>query len=133
MKAAPEKAKMILFAYTVPNYEKTAAFYKQALGVEFPIETFTVKRLDIAMGNLSEGDAKVELLQMDRWRGAESGYACGHIGFQVKDIKAMVAHLKGLGYEPSEILFPFEGNDKVKICYFRGLNDEKLELVQMDE
>ena len=133
MKAAPEKAKMILFAYTVPNYEKTAAFYKQALGVEFPSETFTVKRLDIATGNLSEGDAKVELLQMDRWRGAESGYACGHIGFQVKNIKAMAAHLKDLGYEPSEILFPFEGNDKVKICYFRGPNDEKLELVQMDE
>jgi len=133
MKVAPEKAKMILFAYTVLDYEKTATFYKQALGVEFPSGTFTVKRLDIAAGNLSEGDAKVELLQMDRWRGAESGYACGHIGFQVKNIKAMAAHLKDLGYEPSEILFPFEGNDKVKICYFRGPNDEKLELVQMDE
>jgi len=82
MKAAPEKAKMILFAYTVPNYEKTAAFYKQALGVEFPSETFTVKRLDIATGNLSEGDAKVELLQMDRWRGAESGTPAGTSGFR---------------------------------------------------
>jgi catechol 2,3-dioxygenase-like lactoylglutathione lyase family enzyme len=133
MKVAPEKAKMILFAYTVSDYEKTATFYKQALGVEFPSGTFAVKRLDIATGNLSEGDAKVELLQMDRWRGAESGYAFGHIGFQVKEIGAMVAHLKDLGYEPSEILFPFEGNDKVKICYFRGPNDEKLELVQMDE
>lgn len=133
MKEAPEKAKMILFAYTIPNYEKTAAFYKEALGVEFPEETFAVNRLDIATGNLSEGDAKVELLQMDTWRGPESGYACGHIGFQVKDIEAMVSHLKGLGYDPSEIMFPFEGNDKVKICYFRGPNNEKLELVQMDE
>ena len=34
--AAPEKAKMFLFAYTVKDYEKTAAFYKEALGVEFP-------------------------------------------------------------------------------------------------
>ena len=124
---------MILFAYTIPNYEKTAAFYKEALGVEFPEETFTVNRLDIATGNLSEGDAMVELLQMDTWRGPENGYACGHIGFQVKDIEAMVSHLKGLGYDPSEIMFPFEGNDKVKICYFRGPNNEKLELVQMDE
>ena len=33
--AAPENAKMILFAYTVNDYEKTAAFYKEALGVEF--------------------------------------------------------------------------------------------------
>ncbi len=131
--AAPEKAKMILFAYTVNDYKKTAAFYKEALGIEFPEETFAVRRLDIAQGQLSEGDAKVELLQLDKWRGADSGYSFGHIGFQVKDIEAMVSHLKSLGYAPSEIMFPFEGNDKVKICYFRGPNDEKLELVQMDE
>jgi predicted enzyme related to lactoylglutathione lyase len=131
--AAPETAKMILFAYTVNDYEKTAVFYKDAFGIEFPDETFAVARLDIAKGQLSEGDAKVELLQLDKWRGAESGYACGHIGFQVKDIEAMVSHLKELGYDPSEIMFPFEGNDKVKICYFRGPNDEKMELVQMDE
>jgi lactoylglutathione lyase len=130
---APENAKMILFAYTVNDYEKTAAFYKEALGVHFPEETFAVNRLDIEIGNLSEGDAKVELLQLDKWRGSDSGYGFGHIGFQVKDIEAMVAHLKSLGYAPSEIMFPFEGNDKVKICYFRGPNDEKLELVQMDE
>ena len=54
--AAPENAKMILFAYTVNDYEKTAAFYKEALGVEFPNETFAVNRLDIAKGQLSEGD-----------------------------------------------------------------------------
>jgi catechol 2,3-dioxygenase-like lactoylglutathione lyase family enzyme len=131
--AAPETAKMILFAYTVNDYEKTAAFYKEALGVEFPEDTFAVNRLDIEKGNLSEGDAKVELLQLDKWRGSDAGYGFGHIGFQVNDIEAMVAHLKGLGYAPSEIMFPFEGNDKVKICYFRGPNDEKLELVQMDE
>ena len=130
---APENAKMILFAYTVNDYEKTAKFYKEALGVEFPDETFNVNRLDIAKGQLSEGEAKVELLQLDQWRGADSGYGFGHIGFQVKDIDAMVSHLRGLGYEPSEIMFPFEGNDKVKICYFRGPNDEKIELVQMDE
>ena len=131
--AAPEKAKMILFAYTVNDYGKTAAFYKEALGVEFPDETFAVNRLDIEKGQLSEGDAQVELLQLEKWRGADSGYAFGHIGFKVKDLDAMVAHLKSLGYAPSEIMFPFEGNDKVKICYFRGPNDEKLELVQMDE
>jgi catechol 2,3-dioxygenase-like lactoylglutathione lyase family enzyme len=131
--AAPENAKMILFAYTVNDYEKTAAFYKEALGVEFPDETFAVNRLDIAKGQLSEGDAKVELLQLDQWRGSDSGYGFGHIGFQVKDIEAMVSHLRSLGYQPSDIMFPFEGNDKVKICYFRGPNDEKLELVQMDE
>ena len=45
--AAPEKAKMILYAYTVNDYEKTAAFYKEALGIEFPAETFAVNRLDI--------------------------------------------------------------------------------------
>jgi len=133
MTNAPEQAKMILFAYTVPNFEETAAFYKEALGVEFPSETFSVNRLDIAKGQLSDGDAKVELLQLEKWRGAQDGYACGHIGFQVNDIEAMVAHLKSLGYAPSEIMYPFEGNDKVKICYFRGPNDEKLELVQMDE
>jgi catechol 2,3-dioxygenase-like lactoylglutathione lyase family enzyme len=131
--AAPENAKMILFAYTVNDYEKTAAFYKEALGVKFPDETFAVNRLDIAKGQLSEGDAKVELLQLDQWRGRDSGYGFGHIGFQVKDIEAMVSHLRSLGYAPSDIMFPFEGNDKVKICYFRGPNDEKLELVQMDE
>ncbi len=131
--AAPEKAKMILYAYTVNDYEKTAAFYKEALGIEFPAETFAVNRLDIAKGQLSEGDAMVELLQLEKWRGADRGYAFGHIGFQVKDIEAMVSHLRSLGYAPSEIMFPFEGNDKVKICYFRGPNDEKLELVQMDE
>ena len=131
--AAPENAKMILFAYTVNDYEKTAAFYKEALGVEFPDETFAVNRLDIEKGQLSEGDAQVELLQLEKWRGADSGYAFGHIGFKVKDLEAMVSHLKSLGYAPSEIMFPFEGNDKVKICYFRGPNDEKLELVQMDE
>ena len=131
--AAPENAKMILFAYTVNDYEKTAAFYKEALGVDFPDETFAVNRLDIEKGNLSEGDAKVELLQLDKWRGSDSGYGFGHIGFQVNDIEAMVSHLKSLGYAPSEIMFPFEGNDKVKICYFRGPNDEKLELVQIDE
>jgi catechol 2,3-dioxygenase-like lactoylglutathione lyase family enzyme len=131
--AAPENAKMILFAYTVNDYEKTAAFYKEALGVDFPDETFAVNRLNIEKGQLSEGDAQVELLQLDKWRGADSGYGFGHIGFQVNDIEAMVSHLKSLGYAPSEIMFPFEGNDKVKICYFRGPNDEKLELVQMDE
>ena len=131
--AAPENAKMILFAYTVNDYEKTAAFYKEALGVEFSEDTFAVNRLDIEKGNLSEGDAKVELLQLDKWRGSDSGYGFGHIGFQVTDIEAMREHVKSLGCAPSEIMFPFEGNDKVKICYFRGPNDEKLELVQMDE
>ena len=29
MKHAPESAKMILFAYTIPNYEETAAWYKE--------------------------------------------------------------------------------------------------------
>ena len=130
---APENAKMILFAYTVKDYEKTASFYKEALGINFPDETFAVNRLDIEKGQLSEGAAQVELLQLEKWRGADSGYGFGHIGFQVKDIESMVSHLKGLGYEPSEIMFPFEGNDKVKICYFRGPNDEKMELVQMDE
>jgi catechol-2,3-dioxygenase len=99
--AAPEKAKMILYAYTVNDYEKTAAFYKEALGIEFPAETFAVNRLDIAKGQLSEGDAMVELLQLEKWRGADSGYAFGHIGFQVKDIEAMVSHLRSLGYAPS--------------------------------
>jgi hypothetical protein len=75
----------------------------------------------------------VELLQMDKWRGADHGYAHGHIGFQVKDIEAVRAHVISLGFAPSEIMFPFAGNDKVRICYFRGPNDEKLELVQMDE
>jgi catechol 2,3-dioxygenase-like lactoylglutathione lyase family enzyme len=131
--AAPENAKMILFAYTVNDYEKTAAFYKEALGVEFPDETFAVNRLNIEKGQLSEGDAQVELLKLEEWQGADCGYACGHIGFKVNDIEAMVSHLKSLGYAPSEIMFPFEGNDKVKICYFRGPNDEKLELVQMDD
>ena len=131
--AAPEKAKMIIFAYTVNDYEKTAAFYKEALGVEFPEGTFAVSRLDVEKAQLSEGAAQVELLQLEKWRGADSGYSHGHIGFQVNNIEAMVSHLKSLGYEPSEIMFPFEGNDKVRICYFRGPNDEKLELVQMDE
>ncbi len=31
--AAPENAKMILFAYTVNGYEKTTAFDKDALGI----------------------------------------------------------------------------------------------------
>jgi catechol 2,3-dioxygenase-like lactoylglutathione lyase family enzyme len=131
--AAPETAKMFIFAYTVNDIEKTASFYKEALGIEFPAETFAVSRLDIEKGNISEGDAQVELLQLEKWRGADSGYAFGHIGFMVKDLEAMVAHLKSLGYEPSEIMYPFEGNDKLKICYFRGPNDEKLELVQADE
>ena len=133
MKQAPEKAKLILFAYTVADYEKSAAFYREALGIEFSDEPFTVNRLDIAKGNLSEGDAKVELLQLDRWRGSDTGYAFGHMGFQVKNMEAMVSHLRDLGYEPSEIINPFEGNEKVKVCFFRGPNDEKLELVQVDE
>ena len=133
MEKAPENAKMILFAYTVPNYEKTAQWYKDALGVSFPEGTFAVDRLDVAKCQMSEGDAAVELLQMDNWRGVESGYGSGHIGFKVTDIEAMHAHVKSLGCEPSEILFPFEGNDKVSICYFRGPNNEKLELVQMDD
>jgi catechol 2,3-dioxygenase-like lactoylglutathione lyase family enzyme len=133
MKKAPEKAKMILYAYTVEDYEKTAAWYREALGVEFPSDCFTVPRLDVAKGALSDGSAMVELLQMDEWRGVEPGYASGHIGFQVQDIEAMRAHLQGLGIEPSEVIYPFEGNDKVRICYFRGPNNEKLELVQMDE
>jgi hypothetical protein len=133
MKTAPESAKMILFAYTIQDYEKTASWYKEALGVNFPEGTFSVSRLDIAKGQLSEGGAMVELLQMDEWRGVEPGYGSGHIGFQVTDIEAMYQHLKSMGCEPSEIMFPFEGNDKVKICYFRGPNNEKLELVQMDE
>ena len=131
--AAPETAKMFIFAYTVNDIEKTASFYKEALGIEFPAETFAVNRLDVEKGNISEGDAQVELLQLEKWRGADSGYAFGHIGFQVKDLEAMVSHLKSLGYEPSEIMYPFEGNDKLKVCYFRGPNDEKLELVQADE
>jgi catechol 2,3-dioxygenase-like lactoylglutathione lyase family enzyme len=131
--AAPEKAKMYLFAYTVKDYEKTAAFYKEALGVEFPEGTAAVSRLDIEKVQLSEGDPQVELLQLEKWRGADCGYGFGHIGFHVKDLEAMVAHLKSLGYAPSEIIYPFEGNDKLKICYFRGPNDEKLELVQEDE
>ena len=131
--AAPETAKMFIFAYTVNDIEKTASFYKEALGIEFPAETFAVNRLDVEKGNISEGDAQVELLQLEKWRGADSGYAFGHIGFLVKDLEAMVSHLKSLGYEPSEIMYPFEGNDKLKICYFRGPNDEKLELVQADE
>ena len=131
--AAPETAKMFIFAYTVNDYEKTASFYKEGLGIDFPGETFAVNRLDIEKGNISEGDAQVELLQLEKWRGADSGYAFGHIGFKVKDLEAMVSHLKSLGYEPSEIMYPFEGNDKLKICYFRGPNDEKLELVQADE
>ncbi len=133
MSNAPETAKMILFAYTIPNYEKTAAFYKEALGIEFPPDPFSVERLDIEKGQLSGGEAQIELLQMAEWRGVEPGYDSGHIGFQVKDIEAVKAHLKSLGYAPSETLFPFEGNDKVKICYFRGPNNEKMELVQMDD
>ncbi len=133
MSEAPEKAKMILFAYTVNDYDKTSAFYKDALGIDFPAETFAVNRLDIAKGQLSEDDAQVELLQLDKWRGKECGYKHGHIGFLVQDIEKMAAHLRELGYEPSEIMFPFEGNDKVRICYFRGPNDEKLELVQADD
>jgi len=132
MKTSPEKAKMVLFAYTVPDFEKTKAFYKEALGIDFPNPTFSAQRLDIAKGSLSEGDAKVGLFQMDRWRGPEFGYAYGHIGFVVKDIEAMVKHLKSLGVEPSEIIYPFEGNTKLRICYFRGPNDEKLELLQME-
>jgi catechol 2,3-dioxygenase-like lactoylglutathione lyase family enzyme len=133
MKEAPEKAKMILFAYTVNDYEKTSTFYKEALGLDFPPDTFAISRLDIAKGQLSEGDAQVELLQLDKWRGKESGYAHGHLGFLVNDIEKMASHIKSLGYKPSEIMYPFEGNDKVRICYFRGPNDEKLELVQADE
>ena len=133
MNTAPESAKRILFAYTIPNSDETAAWYKEALGVNFPDGTFSVDRLDIAKGQLSEGGAMVELLQMDEWRGVEPGYGSGHIGFQVTDIKAMRNHLISLGCQPSEILYPFDGNDKVKICYFRGPNNEKLELVQMDE
>jgi catechol 2,3-dioxygenase-like lactoylglutathione lyase family enzyme len=133
MITAPEKAKMILFAYTVPDYEKTAAFYKEALGIEFPEDFFSVGRLDIEKGQLSQGEAMVELLQMEKWRGVEPGYVSGHIGFRVNNIEGMRAHLVGLKCSPSEIIYPFEGNDKVKICYFRGPNNEKLELVQMDE
>ena len=133
MKKAPESAKMVLFAYTIPDYEKTAAWYTEALGLEFPEGTFAVDRLDIAKGQLSEGDTQLELLQMDKWRGVEPGYDSGHIGFKVNDLAAMREHIKSLGCEPSEIMFPFEGNDKVSICYFRGPNGEKLELVQMDE
>ena len=133
MEKAPENAKMILFAYTVPNYEKTAQWYKDALGVSFPEGTFAVDRLDVAKGQMSEGDAAVELLQMDNWRSVEPGYGSGHIGFQVTDIEAMREHVKSLGCEPSEIMFPVEVNDKVRICYFRGPNNEKLELVQMDD
>ena len=62
--AAQEKAKMFLFAYTVKDYEKTAAFYKEALGVEFPEGTAAVSRLDIEKVQLSEGDPQVELLQL---------------------------------------------------------------------
>ena len=133
MKKPPEQAKMILFAYTIPNYEETVQWYEEALGLKFPDETFSVDRLDIAKGQLSEGDAMVELLEMEKWRGVEPGYASGHIGFLVKDIEAMREHVKSMGCEPSKIMYPFEGNDKVKICYFRGPNNEKLELVQMDE
>lgn len=133
MRTAPEHAKMILFAYTIPDYEKTAAFYREALGIEFQEGCFSVDRLDIEKGQLSQGDAMVELLQMERWRGVEPGYASGHIGFRVNNIEAMQAHLKDLGCSPSGIMYPFEGNKSVKICYFRGPNNEKLELVQMDE
>ena len=133
MKTSPEVAKMILFAYVTPNQAETAAWYKKALGIEFGGDPFKVDRLDIDAGQLSEGDAMVELLQMAPWRGVETGYASGHIGFQVKDIEIMRNHIISMGCKPSEILFPFEGSDKVKICYFLGPNEEKIELVQMDE
>jgi len=133
MGTAPETAKMILFAYATPDLDETAAWYSDALGIEFPGDAFQVDRLDVEKGKMSDGDAKIELLQMAQWRGVEPGFGSGHIGFQVKDIKAVRQHLISMGSEPSEIIFPFEGNTGVKICYFRGPNSEKLELVQIDQ
>ena len=45
----------------------------------------------------------------------------------------MHMHVTNLGWEPSEIIYPTKGNDKVRIFFFRGPNNEKPEIVEIKQ
>ena len=80
--AAPEKAKMFIFAYTVNDYEKTAAFYKEALGVEFPDGTGPLR----SIGSTSKkGSSAREMPRWNSfsWRNGEGLIAVTHLGTSV--------------------------------------------------
>jgi catechol 2,3-dioxygenase-like lactoylglutathione lyase family enzyme len=129
----PVPAKFLLFAYVVPDYNKTAKFYKDVLDIDFPSETFSVNKLEVVKGGIQENSTSglVELLQLDEWQGATPGYGSGHLGFIVDDIEAMRTYIAQKDLNPSEILFPLEGNTAVRIFFFRGPNQEKIEIVEV--
>ncbi len=129
----PVPVKFLLFAYVVPDYAETTKFYKDVLGLDFPEEPFAVNKLEVEKGGILKDSTSglVELLQVEKWQGMEPGYGSGHIGFIVDDIEAMHKYITEKGLKPSEIILPFEGNENVRIFYFRGPNQEKIEIVEI--
>lgn len=129
----PEKAQPWHLAYNVKNYDETAAFYKNILGVDFPKQTYAVNKLELEKGAFSEGKAPmpIELMQIEQWTGAEAGVGSAHIGFLVQNIEKMHEYVKSQGLTPSEIMTPFPDNPNLRIFYFRGPNNETFELVEI--
>jgi catechol 2,3-dioxygenase-like lactoylglutathione lyase family enzyme len=129
----PVPAKFLLFAYVVPDYDETAKFYKEILDIDFPAETFSVNKLEVEKGGIQQNSTSglVELLQIEKFQGMTPGYGSGHLGFIVDDIEAMHTWIASKGLNPSEIMFPLEGNQAVRIFFFRGPNQEKIEIVEI--
>ena len=120
----------------IKDLSKANELYTKLLGAE-PYKEETVESEKVKTSFYKSGDTKIELLQASDPESAISkfiefrGEGLHHIAFEVEDIRAEMARLKGEGFQ---ILSeePFDGADNKLVCFIhpKTVNGVLIELCQ---
>ena len=111
----------------VADLDRSVRFYTEVLGLAV---ADTAAMGDLSIAFMQIGDSQLELLC---WKKQHDGYgkegAFPHLAFTVDDIDSRVAHLRAKGVNCTSEA-PMEALNGCKIFFFRGPDNEILELFQ---
>ena len=120
--------RMLHVRYRVNDLDKTAAFYRDVLGLKEVSRHKSSRGSLLAFFEAPTGDCQIELCEYDKSGPVKVQEDLTHIAFQVEDIEAFAKAAKAKGYPLSEE--PSVTSSGSKIAFIDGPEGYEFELIE---
>jgi len=94
--------KLLHTRYRVEDLEKSAAFYREVLGLEETSRHTSPRGSVLVFFKAPGSEEQIELCQYDASGPVKVGYDLTHLAFEVDDLEAFAAHSASKGYPLSD-------------------------------
>jgi len=120
--------KLLHTRYRVSDLEKTAAFYRDVLGLEETRRHTSPRGSKLVFFKAPESEEEIEICQFDESGPVVVGEDLTHLAFEVPDLEAFAKHAESKGYPLSD--GPTKTSSGSVIAFIDAPEGYEIELIQ---